>query len=136
MMNGFSFKKRIVKDYLFYGTSYTKKEMIRNDIIELYPFDMKNVNVTKYLIDGYKHDADIKLMNHHSSKGMDRVFKPHELLMILRDSEDGITSNGVLTFGAEILSLALNEGEYSSNILRNGALFLPLSTKRTTLLVN
>lgn len=122
IMNGYSFKKRVVKDYLFYGTSYTKKEMARNEILELYPFDMKNINVTKYLINGYKHDADIKLMNYHSSDGATAVFKPHELLMILKDSEDGITSQGVLNFGADILLLAMNESEYSSNILRNGAL--------------
>jgi HK97 family phage portal protein len=124
LLNGYNLKKRMVKDYLFYGTSYTKMETARNTVLELHPFDMKHVQVTKYLKDGYKHDADIKLTTYSSSNtsGMERVFKPHELIMILKDSEDGVTSRGILQAGSEILQLALDEGKYTSNILRNGAL--------------
>lgn len=123
MMNAYNFKKRIVKDYLLYGTSYTKMEKARNTVLELYPFDMKNTVVTKYLIDGYKHDAEIKLAIYGTDgKGLERKFKPYELITILKDSDDGITSKGVLQTGNEILSLAINESEYTSNILKNGAL--------------
>lgn len=123
ILNGYNFKKRIVKDYLFYGVSYTKKETFRNNVVELYPLDMKNVHVTKYLKDGYKYDADIKLTTYGvDGSTRQKVFKPYELIMVLKDSEDGITSRGVLDSGAEILNLALNENEYASNILKNGAL--------------
>lgn len=123
VLNGYNFKKRIVKDYLFYGVSYTKKETVRNNVLELYPFDMQNVQVTKYLKDGYKFDADIKLMTYGAdANGKSRVFKPHEVIMVLRDSEDGITSRGVLQSGSEVLQLALSENEYTTNILKNGAL--------------
>lgn len=123
ILNGYNFKKRLVKDYLFYGTSYTKIERERNNVLELYPLDMKNVQVTKFLRDGYKYDADIQLMNlHYNDTSVRPKLKPHELVMILKDSEDGITSKGVLATGNEILELALNENEYTNNILRNGAL--------------
>lgn len=122
MLNGYSLKKKIVKDYLLYGASHTKMEKLRNDVVELYPFDMKNVQVTKYLKDGYKHDADIRLMSYSTEGQMETVFKPHELLTILKESEDGITSKGILAHGYETLTLALNEVEYSSNILKNSAL--------------
>jgi HK97 family phage portal protein len=123
LLNGYNFKKRLTKDYLFYGVSYTKMEKARNTVLELNPFDMRNVQVTKYLKDGYKHDADIKLMTYGADgSGKERVFKPHELIMILKDSEDGITSRGILEAGAEILQLALDESKYTSNILKNGAL--------------
>lgn len=123
LLNGYNFKKRLVKDYLFYGSSYTMKSTELNNILELHPFDMKNVQVTKYLIDGYKFDADINLMMYgYDGKGRTKIFKPHELMMILRDSEDGITSRGILEQGADILALAKNESEYTSNILKNGAL--------------
>lgn len=123
LLNGYNFKKRITKDYLFYGVSYIKKESERNTVLELYPFDMKNVQVTKYLKDGYKFDADINLMMYGTDgQGRQKVFKPHELLMILKDSEDGVTSRGVLELGSEILALAKSESEYTSNILKNGAL--------------
>ena len=123
LLNGYNYKKRLAKDYLFYGVSYTKKETIRNTVVELNPIDMRLVQVTKYLINGYKYDADIKLTTYGADgNGMQRVFKPHELIMVLKESEDGITSRGVLESGSEILTLALNEGEYTSNILKNGAL--------------
>ena len=123
LLNGYNFKKRLAKDYLFYGVSYTVKEQALNQILELYPLDMRNVQVTKYLKDGYKFDADINLMTYGADgRGMKRVFKPHEIMMILKDSEDGVTSRGVLEAGSEILSLAISESEYTSNILKNGAL--------------
>lgn len=123
LLNGYNFKKRLVRDYLFYGSSYVMKSTELNNILELHPFDMKNVQVTKYLIDGYKFDADINLMMYgYDGKGRNKIFKPHELMMVLRDSEDGITSRGILEQGADILALAKNESEYTSNILKNGAL--------------
>lgn len=123
LLNGYNFKKRLAKDYLFYGVSYTKKETVRNDVIELNPIDMRTVQVTKYLINGYKYDADIHLTTYGSDgNGVQKTFKPYELLMVLKESEDGITSRGVLEAGSEILTLALNESEYTSNILKNGAL--------------
>jgi HK97 family phage portal protein len=129
-LNGYNFKKRLAKDYLFYGTSYTKKETERNNILELHPFDMRHVQVTKYLIDGYKYEADIRLMTiGNDGKRKQYPFHPHELIMILKDSEDGITSTGVLEAGADILQLALNESEYTSNILKNGA--LPIGVVQT-----
>lgn len=123
LLNGYNFKKRLAKDYLFYGVSYTKKEMALNNILELYPLDMKHVQVTKYLKDGYKFDADINLTTYGANgNGMRKTFKPHEVMMVLKDSEDGVTSRGVLEAGSEILTLAINESEYTSNILKNGAL--------------
>lgn len=123
MLNGYNFKKRLAKDYLFYGVSYSKKEQELNNVLEIYPLDMKNIQVTKYLADGYKFDADIKLTI-HGADGTKRAkgFKPDELVMILKDSDDGITSRGILEAGADILQLAINESEYTSNILKNGAL--------------
>lgn len=123
LLNGYLYKKRIVKDLLFYGVSFTKKEMARNNVLELNPFDMRNVQVTKYLVDGYKYNAEIKLTTSgiNGSSGQ-AVFQPHELVMVLKDSEDGVTSQGVLRTGSETLTLALNEVEYSSNVLKNGAL--------------
>lgn len=123
LLNGYNYKKRMVKDYLFYGTSFTKVERARNTVLELYPFEMRNVQVIKYIREGYKYDADIKLTVHGADgKGIQKTFKPHELLMILKDSEDGVTSKGILETGQEILDLALSEGEYTTNILKNGAL--------------
>jgi HK97 family phage portal protein len=123
LINAYNFKKKLAKDFLLYGVSYTKKEMIRNNVEALNTFPMTNVYVTKYLIDGYKYDADIRLTYVGSNKEkMERIFKPDELVIVVKDTEDGVTGKGVLTAGAETLTLALNEVEYTSNILKNGAL--------------
>lgn len=128
--NGYNLKKKIAKDYLFYGTSYTKIERARNNVLELHPLNMQNVQVTKYLIDGYKYDADIKLVNYMQNElGREIKFKPYDLITVLKDSDDGITSRGILSTGSEILQLALNENVYSNNILKNGA--LPIGVLQT-----
>jgi HK97 family phage portal protein len=130
MLNGYNMKKKMVKDYLFYGTSYTKIDKVRNNILELYPLDMKNVYVTKYLKEGYKYDAEIKLTTYgHDGKGIEKIFKPYDLVTVLRDTEDGITSRGILEEGGKLLQLASNEVEYSNNILKNGA--LPIGVLQT-----
>jgi len=130
MLNGYNFKKKVVKDYLFYGASYTKMDKARNSVLEVHPFDMRNVQVTKYVSDGYKYSADVKLMTYgHDGQGLERTFQPYELITVLRDSEDGITSRGVLEQGGKLLQLALNEVEYSNNILKNGA--LPIGVLQT-----
>lgn len=124
MMNGLNFKKKLVKDYLFYGVSYSKKEMERNNILELHSLDMNNVQVTKYIIDGYKFDADVKLtyMGTDGKTKKQKIFKPYDLIIVNKDTDDGFTGRGILKVGADILQLALNEIEYSSNVLKNGAL--------------
>lgn len=123
LINSYNFKKKIVKDYLFYGVSYTKKEMARNNILELNMFPMESVQVMRYLIDGYKWDADIKLTWLSAQREtLERLFKPSELIMVLKDSQDGISGTGILESGVETLDLALNEIKYSSNILKNGAM--------------
>lgn len=123
LQNGYNFKKKIAQDYLFYGVSYTKMEKVRNNILELYTLDMDNVQVTKYLKDGYKWDADIKLLFYTSDKTQQQQkFKPYELISVLRDSQDGITGSGILETGADTLQLALNEIDYTGNVLKNGAL--------------
>lgn len=123
LLNGYNFKKRMAKDYLFYGVSYTKKETARNSVLELNPIDMRYVQVTRYLLDGYKWDADIVLTTYANDGKQNMVsFKPHELVMVLKDSDDGVSSEGVLNSGTDILNLAINEITYTSNILKNGAL--------------
>ncbi|HLO11606.1 MAG TPA: phage portal protein [Pseudoneobacillus sp.] len=123
LLNGYNLKRKIVKDYLFYGVSYVKKEMARNDVVQLNPFIMDNVHVKRYLIDGYKWDADIQLTWVGANrKTMEKNFKPRDLIVVVKDSEDGVTGTGVLQSGTETLRLALNEVEYSSSILKNGAL--------------
>lgn len=130
MMNGHNFKKNIVKDYLLYGGSYTKIEGNGSDVEELYPLPAERVNITKYTKQGYKVDADIKLSFGGGEKPKYAKFKPYELVTILKDSEDGITSKGLLETSREVFKAAEQEKDYSSNVLKRGA--LPIGVLKAT----
>ncbi|WP_139384678.1 phage portal protein, partial [Salmonella enterica] len=57
-------------------------------------------------------------------------FTPDELIILTRDSEDGVTSSGILQNNSKLLRLALDEIEYSNGILKNGA--LPIGVLKAT----
>lgn len=117
-MNAHNFKKMLAKDYLFYGAAYTKIEKVRNDTTALYNLPMKNVTVTKYIKDGYKFSAEIEYRG--SNTGV--KISPEELVIILKGTEDGYTSDGVLSLNSNALRVALDEQSYTNGILKNGAL--------------
>jgi HK97 family phage portal protein len=120
LMNGYTFKKQIVKDYLFHGASYTKIEKVRNNIVALYILPITYVTVTKY-IQGYKETATINLI-YGDGVNNNYEFFPDELIIVLKDSKDGVTSRGILKNNNDILKLALAEQDYTKGILKNGAL--------------
>ena len=127
LLNGYNFKKQIVKDYLLHGGAFVSVEKLGNDVEELYPLSAKNISVTKYIKDGYKINAEIKLTVDESGKMI--KFKPHELMISLADSKDGITSIGLIEKGEKIFQQAIDEMEYTYNIFQRGA--LPLGILKT-----
>jgi HK97 family phage portal protein len=128
LVNGHNFKKQMVKDYLFHGASYTKVEKVRNDVIALYNLPIREVSVTKYRQFGYKYSASINLIYDPDNKKYE--FIPEELIIVLRDSDDGVTSTGVLANNADTIKLAIDEQDYTTGILKNGA--LPIGVLKAT----
>lgn len=125
MLNGYNFKKQIIKDYLLHGGAFVSVEKLGNTVSELYPLPPQNIAVTKYIKDGYKISADIKLtsMEGIPSGGTREItFKPYDLMITLADSKDGITSVGLLEKGEKIFTQASDEMEYTYNIFQRGAL--------------
>jgi HK97 family phage portal protein len=125
LINGHNFKKQIVRDYLFHGASYTKVEKVRNDVIALYNLPINEISVTKYR-NSYKTSATINL-NVGNTK---HEFYPEELIIVLKDSKDGVTATGILYNHADTLRLALDEQDYTAGILKNGA--LPIGILKAT----
>lgn len=117
-INGHTFKRQVVKDYLFHGASYIKVEKVRNDIISLYNLPIEKISITKYLEDGYRNSAIINLDTSETKK----EFSPDDIAIILKDSQDGYTATGILVDSAETLLLAIDEQDYTMSILKNGAL--------------
>lgn len=127
----YNFKKNIVKDYLLYGASYSYVDKLGNDVKSLYNFPSKAITVKKYIKNGFiTVDADVILTEAIANgEYKEYKYKPHELLICLKDSEDGLTSKGLLHYGQEIFEIADSELEFISNIYKNGA--MPLGVLKT-----
>ncbi|PFZ64875.1 phage portal protein [Bacillus wiedmannii] len=138
-LNGYSLKKHMVKDYLLHGSSYVSIVEL-GDKTELHPLQASAVVVNKRVKYGYKTvGADIMLSNteHNSINDMGRhqtKFKPHELMITLQNSYDGLTSDGVIKQGKQLFQQALAEMEYTQNLYENGA--LPLGLLKTNARLN
>ncbi|MDA1660383.1 phage portal protein [Bacillus cereus group sp. TH153LC] len=138
-LNGYALKKHMVKDYLLHGASYVSI-VETGDKIELHPLKASAVVVKKRVKYGYKTvGADIVLSNteHNAINDVGRQqtkFKPHELMITLQDTNDGLTSAGVIKHGQDIFRQALSEMEYTQNLYENGA--LPLGLLKTDARLN
>ena len=126
-------------DYLLHGNSYLIPEWNRNKIVALYHVPPKNVNIKKYARKGTEYIIDGKI----GIQGIDgtyvKDFDPDELVIILKNSDDGLQSKGVLDLNSELLELALRQQRYSSSILENGSLplaVLQVPTKLTEKAMN
>lgn len=136
----YSFKLNMIKDYLFYGATYSFVEKEGNTILELINLPAERIRIDKYIQSGYKIvDADINLMSVHNGRvvrekdgsiKLTQKFKPYECIIALSDSQDGLTSKGILHYGAEVFKIALEEKRYTSGIYKNGA--LPLGVLKTS----
>lgn len=132
LLSGHNLKKQMVKDYLFHGASYTKVERSYNDVIALYNLPIKDLSVTKYKKYGYLYSAEVKLIHESELNGghEQHIFDPDDLIVVLKDSSDGITSAGLLKNNADVFKLAIDEINYSTGILKNGA--LPIGVLKAT----
>lgn len=126
LLNGYNFKKQVIKDYVLHGGAFVSVERLGNEVSELYPLPANNISVTKYIKDGYKISAEIKLATVEGigigAMRKEIKFKPYELMIALSDSKDGITSIGLLAKGEKIFQQASDEMEYTYNIFQRGAL--------------
>lgn len=121
-------KKRIILDYLLHGNSYIYPEWSRNDLIALHHIPVKKVQIDKYVNPDLPFIVDgvIKVMGENAQTV---EFAPDELMIILKNSDDGLQSDGVLDLNYELLSLALEQQRYTSALLQNGS--LPLAVLST-----
>lgn len=125
-IDGYSFKKELVRDYLLYGAGTFAVEREGNDVVALYPLEQKNIEVRRFTYDYFKKDWEII---YTSPSGGQTSIDRSAAVSALRDSEDGIIGRGILKYNSDILEKAKEEGSFSKNILKNGA--LPLAVLET-----
>jgi HK97 family phage portal protein len=138
-LNGYSLKKNMVKDYLLHGAAYVSIVAPANQILELHPLPAKSILVNKRIANGYRVvGAEIVLSNSESgainANSKPAKFKPHELMIALGDTNDGLTSVGIIKRGQDVLKQALSEMDYTSNLYERGA--LPLGLLKTQARLN
>jgi HK97 family phage portal protein len=135
-LNGYNLKKNMVKDYVLYGAAYVAKYEAGNTILELNPIPARSVVVQKRVQNGYRIvGADILVSGTESGaqnaygNQAPVKFKPHELVIALQNSHDGLTSIGLIKEGQDIFKQALSEAVYTQNLYERGA--LPLGLLKT-----
>lgn len=126
IIDGYSFKKELVRDYLLYGAGTFAVEREGNDVVALYPLEQKNIEIRRFTYDYFKKDWEII---YTSPSGGQTSIDRSSAVSALRDSEDGIIGRGILKYNSDILEKAKEEGSFSKNILKNGA--LPLAVLET-----
>lgn len=117
LMTGNSFKRKLAKDYVLYGASYVKLDKLANTITGLHPLPTKDMVMQVYLSEGYRKNVRYWLNSYPEKQYGDDL-----IMAILKNTEDGVKSDGILKNNRETLMLALNEQKYSSSVLQNGAL--------------
>lgn len=125
-LNSYNFKKELARNFLLYGAGTFVLEKDGNDIIALHLLQQENVEVTKFTYDYFKKDWSLIYRPVGSSEV---EISKENLVMALRDSDDGIIGRGILKYNSDILENALEEKKFSKNILKNGA--LPMSVLET-----
>ena len=122
--NAYNFKKNIVKDHLLYGVSYTDIERKGNRIVGFHNIPCKYATVTL----NKKHNRVIGVKIEFEDE-THKVFKPYDLLISLKESENGVTGKGALYYGQQIFKIMRNENTYKEGLYENGA--LPLGLLKT-----
>lgn len=115
--SAYNMKKHLVKDFLLYGVGYLKPEWEGNKIVEVWGIDAENIQTLKYT-NGYKQNVKY----HYTSEGGHIEIESDELCVMLRDTRDGITGEGLLKIGADIFNIALSQIEYSTRVYSKGSL--------------
>ena len=116
---GIDFKAKIIRDIVLHGNAYVEIERNGNNIESLWNLDADKVSI-RVLNDTDKpyivKDVIIDYIGSRVSLGID------DIMIATSDSNDGgLSGNGFIAYGDEIIELALNEIELSKNIMNNGS---------------
>lgn len=116
-MLGSQLLENLVKDYLFYGSAYALKSTNGNTITALTYVHPNNVTLNVGFL-GREPKATYTINLYDQSFDVD----PDELLIFVRQSDDGLAGRGVLHYGSNVIGQGNNEQNKSSEFFKNGAL--------------
>lgn len=125
----YQYKKQLVRDYLLHGGGYSSIEKINEnkfgfDVEELYYLPKSNLNITttKSTYKPLSAKFDITFDGDGNQKGeVIDTLTENNVLRVLKDSNDGFKSTGLLETGKEIFRQALHEAQFVNGIYERGA---------------
>lgn len=117
-MDAYTYKKAMIRDFLFYGMSSSVIERNLNKVTALYLLPTEHTSVQVFVQGGYKRYSELRLQNIQGT----HVYRDHQLLTVLRNSKDGFIGQGILSQNEQVLKMAIDEAKYSASILKNGSL--------------
>ena len=133
-MDSFTFKRKIIEDMLLHGASHSVIERERNKIKALHLLETTQTVTHVFVKDGYKTSSITEYDPFPNNPNQNPIkFDDYELLSCLRNSSDGLIGTGILKQNADILKKAIDENNYSANILKNGAVPIGVLKSQTKL---
>lgn len=121
VLTGTAYKEKIAKDLVLYGQSVTvmgRPTQNTNKVDGLYPLDTERLLVDVYTNNGYEYYPEFQ----YNALNASYIMPVENTINMITNSDDGITGQGVLKFGSDILQLALTQYQYEYNLLHSGAM--------------
>ncbi len=110
-LDGVSFKRSLVRDYLLFGSAYAFINRQRNEVKSINYVPNNYVNIIS--------NNDIIFKDYNIIIGA-QTFKPFEFLKILRSTSDGARGIGILEENSELLSVAYATLKFEQNLISTG----------------
>lgn len=110
-MDGFQFKKALIKDYLLEGNGYAYINKVRNQVKSLHFIDSKYLSITMG-IDPIFKSYDIWING--------KSYRDFEFIKLTRNTKDGIIGTGIVQENPQLLAVAYNTMIYENLLVKTG----------------
>lgn len=97
LLNGYQFKKALIRDYLVHGAGYAYIKRVRNRIVSIHYVKRENVAPMKNEDPIFKTASFVVGGN---------TYRDYDFLKFTRNTEDGVTGKGVVDDNGRILTVA------------------------------
>ena len=113
LLDGYTFKYNLILDYLLYGSGYAYINRQRNKVRSLHYIDNTYVSVIPSVDPVFK-DVKINVLG--------GSYRYYDFISLARNSEDGVSGNGIITENEELITLAYKALKFQRNNIETGGI--------------